>query len=257
MPTPAGDAVGEAPLLGSYEELVVQAGLFRGRAALRFYLRELFAGVPLRGARVLDVGGGSGVFSFWAGLQGAAEVVCLDPEGAGGGADLTRLYGRLNAALGLDNVRMAAATIQEFAEPGPFDVLLLHNSVNHVDEDACTRLPGDPAARRAYARVFAKLAGLAAPDARLIVCDCARDNFFPRLGLASPLARAIEWHKHQPPEVWAELFGEAGFEAPRVRWTSPSSLGRPGKLLLGNRVMTFFTSSHFRLAMRRAGGRPS
>src|SRR5215475_13915542 len=52
-------------------------------ARLRFYLENLFAGIAIEGRRVLDIGAGSGVFSVYLALCGAAEVCALEPEVAG------------------------------------------------------------------------------------------------------------------------------------------------------------------------------
>jgi hypothetical protein len=62
----------------------------------------------------------------------------------------------------------------------------------------------------------------------------------------------LEWHKHQPPEVWAELLSKVGFAQPWIRWTTLNTLRRPGELLFGNRLVSYFTLSTFILTMRRA-----
>ena len=43
----------------------------------------------------------------------------------------------------------------------------------------------------------------ASKDAILVVCDCSNSNFFARLNISNPFAPAIEWQKHQRPEVWS------------------------------------------------------
>jgi hypothetical protein len=52
--------------------------------------------------------------------------------------------------------------------------------------------------------------------------------------------------------VWAELLSKVGFAQPWIRWTTLNTLRRPGELLFGNRLVSYFTLSTFILTMRRA-----
>jgi SAM-dependent methyltransferase len=217
---------------------------------LRFYLDYLFEGVDLKGARVLDIGAGGGRYSFYAAAAGAAHVVALEPEAAGSDAGVATQFERFREQLGVDSVELRHATLQEF-DPGDerFDVLFMHASINHLDEPATTRLHTDPEARQAYRELFARLAGMGADGAKLVASDASRHNLFAHLPVRNPLQPTIEWDKHQPPELWIELLEEAGFAEPRVRWSTPNSLRRPGRLLLGNRAAAWLTEGAFCLTM--------
>ncbi len=235
-----------------YLEAAIELGLYSSPGRLRFHMEQLFDGVELEGARVLDVGGGVGLYSFYAALRGASEVVCLEPESEGSSEGMTRTFDVLRERLDLPQVQLERVTLQEFEPRGrTFDVILLYNSVNHLDEAACMRLPRDAGARATYRDVFGRLFELAAPGAVLIVCDCARRNAFGSLGLRNPFVPTIEWNKHQQPGVWARLLEEAGFRDPRVRWSSFNRLGRCGARITGNPLAAFFLSSHFCLRMRK------
>lgn len=212
------------------------------------YLQRLFSGVPLDGRTLLDVGGGSGLISFYAAVKGAT-VVCLEPAADGSNTAMHPTFDRLQKALAGDvSVHLDSRSLQDLdAAPGSFDVLLLHNSVNHLDEDACTALPGDAAARRTFEALFARLFALARPGGDLLVSDCARRNFFGMLGVRNPFVPDIEWHLHQQPSVWAALAESAGFVDPRVRWNPMTRAGALGERLLSNHVGAFLTQSHFTL----------
>jgi SAM-dependent methyltransferase len=232
--------------------------LWSSEAALRRYTRWLFQDVPLQGARVLDIGGGSGVFSFYAAAAGAREVLCLEPEGQGGSIGMNEQFHRLQRVTGFDNVRLEHATLQRFeTRPASFDVVLLHNSVNHLDETMVPLLRRDAAtggeeARDVYRWLFRRVADALAPAGHLVLTDCARDNLFPRLGLRHPLLRQIEWHKHQNPAVWWGLLRQTGFERRSERWSSFNRLGALGWMLLANPAGAFFFSGHFRLHAQRS-----
>jgi SAM-dependent methyltransferase len=221
---------------------------------LRFYLEYLFDGVPLAGRRVLDIGAGDGVYSFYAAAAGAERVTALEPEAAGSTPGVSRRFARVAEALGLDSVELRGETFQDF-DPGDdrFDVLFLHASINHLDEPATMALHRDPAARETYRSLFSKLAAMAAPGAQLVASDAARSNLFGRLGLRNPLQPSIEWDKHQQPETWAGLLEDAGFSDPRIRWSSLNTLRRPGRRLLGNRRAAWVLDSAFCLTMTKRG----
>ncbi len=192
--------------------------------------------MPLEGKTVLEIGGGAGWVSLYARCSGASRVVCLEPEMAGSSRGFGLMFERLADRIGVDRIRLESVTLQEFNAVGEqFDVILMHNSINHLDEDACIGILRDPSARRRYRAIFDKIGQLAAAGATLVAADCSRYNFFAMLGLKNPVARSIEWDKHQSPGTWARLLRESGFDRPRIRLSSFNRLGRAGRLLLGNR----------------------
>lgn len=233
--------------------VVIDEGFGRKPGRLLYLFNSIFRGVPLRGARMLEIGGGAGVLSLWVAHQGAKRVVCLEPEDAGSTAGVREKFRRMRDKLGLgDEVTLLPKRVQDY-DPGDekFDLILLYNSVNHLDETACISLLEAEKSKEAYREIFNEIASSAAPGARLIVTDCSRDNFFARLGRTNPFAPEIEWHKHQAPLVWARLLGESGFRSPKVSWSSYNALRWLGRALLGNRVAAYFLQSHFRLVMTK------
>jgi SAM-dependent methyltransferase len=229
---------------------MAQAGWSRGN--LRFYLEYLFDGVDFRGRRVLDVGAGDGKFSFYAACMGATEVVGLEPEAQGSSAGASSAFEETASLLGLENIELVPTRLEDYdPKANAFDVLLLHASINHLDEDACIRLREDARAHAVYREMFDRLAALARPGADLIAQDCSPHNLFAALRVRNPFEPTIEWHKHQRPELWAELLGEVGFENPRIRWNSFNSLRSFGRQVIGNRVASFLLTSAFVLTMQR------
>ena len=161
-------------------------------------------------------------------------------------------FKKLGGILGYDQVTFEPVTFQAFKPVGKqFDIILLHNSINHLDETACINLLSDEASRAIYMNIFSKLSALASSGAKLIVCDCSRYNFFALLGIKNPFAPTIEWYKHQAPEIWVDLLSQVGFVNPRVRWTSFNTLRSPGRVLLGNRLLSYFLRSDFRFTMEK------
>jgi len=248
------DAAGAVRSMDDVFDVLIAEKLYSSRKRLAFYLDALFDGVDLDAAAVLDIGGGSGVFSFSAAARGASKVVCVEPESEGSTGGPHRQFQRVAARLGWGGrVTLEPKTFQEF-DPGPgrFDVVLLHDSINHLDEPASIGLLDSEANREIYRVLFRKIATLMSPGGTLIACDCSRKNFFPMVGLKNPLMPMIEWHTHQEPQTWASLLADAGFRDPAIRWSSFNRLYALGKALTANRAVAFFLQSHFRLVMRRA-----
>ena len=224
----------------------------RRRGDRFFAVREVFRGLDVRGRTVLDVGGGAGSLSFYAAALGAREVVCLEPGAAGSAGDLRTRFEHLGALTGLaDRVRHDPSPIQTYAPGRTFDLVLSQNSINHMDEVACVDLQRSPEARARYRHIFAQLAALTSPGGRLVLSDCSSSALWPTLGVRSPLAPKLAWHKHQPPESWAELAVEAGFRLDDLQWSTPRSLRSLGRVLLSNRTFAWLTTAHFVLRFTR------
>jgi SAM-dependent methyltransferase len=238
--------------LRQYFPAMVEERLFPRERNLIFHQRWLFGGVDFERRTMLDIGAGAGLNGFYGACRGARDVICIDPEADGSTPGAQARFARLKARLGVDNIRFESAFFQDFdAGDRKFDIILLHNSVNHLDESACVDLLTDDAARARYRRIFDKIAALAKPGATLILCDCSRYNFFAALGLRNPVMPTIEWEKHQAPEVWAALLAESGFVEPRIRWSSFNRFGTAGDWLLGNKLAAYFLKSHFCLTLQR------
>ena len=234
-----------------YLDTMIKEGMYSTKGKLRFHLKTLFKGIDFNNKRVLDIGGGWGLLSFYASCRGAKAVLCLEPEAEGSSKRGTiQAFDKLGKILECDNVEIRSETFQEY-EPGDssFDIIILYNSINHLDETACINLLEDDAHKDTYRKIFSKLHSLLSTGGKLIICDCSRYNFFDALKIRNPVASAIEWHKHQSPKAWARLLGDVGFVNQKIRWSSFNSLGYLGRVLTGNKFMAYFLNSHFRLTM--------
>ena len=192
------------------------------------------------------------MYSLYGACSGGRSVVCLEPEKAGSGQGVRSRAERIAGRLGVNNLEILPSTLQQYDSAGNrFDIVLLHDSVNHLDEHACVRLLHDEQAFLRYQEIFSRLSELASPGAVLIVADCSRHNFFQQIRIRNPLCRSIEWEKHQSPQTWARMLEQHGFTDKKIRWSSFNSLGRWGRLILGNKLASYFLTSHFVLTMRK------
>lgn len=234
----------------NYLSTMILNEAYSSKGNLKFKIEQLFNGVDFRGKNVLEIGGGFGVFCFYASIQGAKWVVNLEPECEGCKSGYIEKSRILREALNVNNVELIDSTIQKYNPVNrKFDIIFLYNSINHLDEKACIDLKTDANARETYKRIFSKIYSIANNNAQIILGDCSNINFFPMVGLNNPIYRTIEWYKHHSPNVWIKLLEECGFSNPVITWTPFNSFRKPGQILLGNKYTSFFLSSHFLLKM--------
>jgi SAM-dependent methyltransferase len=233
-------------------ELAMLAEGFGYRSFSRYRARAtfLFDGIDLHGARVLDVGCGSGAFSVWCGLQGASSVVGLEPEADGSSPGSRRRFSDLAARLHLRNVEIRNCILEKLCDEvdysGRFSLCLMYNVINHLNEHAVVSLHSDEESRKRYREMLSGLHALLQPGGWLIVADCGRRNLWNKLGLKSPFAPNIEWHKHQEPNIWIQVLRESGFVFEDLRW----AYSYPFVQWTANRLCNYVTRSDFVLRVR-------
>lgn len=237
----------------------IQSKSLRSRRVLPRYLDWLFSHVPLNDALVYDIGGGNGLISFYAAEQGAREVICVEPLGDGSRSNmLTNFHDATKVTCNGDRVKLETLDLVNFAKgcSEKADIVVLHNVVNHLDEDACRRLgSNDTAARRNFIAIFELIYGLTRNGGIVIVADAGRDSFWTEIGVYNPFAPSIDRKVHQQPEVWRDLMLEAGFSDPSIRWTPfvrlMMGLGHLDRVLGPRSLSAYYSLGHFVLTMRR------
>ena len=238
-----------------YEEIffktAVDKGLFSSVNSLKFYTKMIFKNILFEDKLILDIGGGSGILSYYAVLKGASHAICVDPFGDGSSLSQGGILSELNSVTGLSNVEFMPVPFNSFDPKNVmFDIVMLHNSINHLDEKACIELQNSSTARTKYSKIFSRIKNMLKPGGEILICDCSSRNIFPKFRLHNFFAPNIDWEKHQPPEKWIEILKDEGFVEPVIRWNSPKTLGAIGNLFLGNKVMSYFLASHFCLRMK-------
>jgi SAM-dependent methyltransferase len=230
-------------------QLAQELGGYQSAARATFRCKQVFRGVDLENKRVLEIGAGVGVFSAYAVVSGARKVLALEPEIAGSTRGYKAKIQQMAERLGAGSFEVRADTLQAY-RPGDnvFDVVLSYNSVNHLDEPMCIELNRSEQARSVYSELFRKIRDMMTPGGLLIICDCSRHNFFADLGMRNPIARTIEWHKHQSPRVWMRVLRPLGFRRKSLSWYRMYPLRKLG-WLAANAVAAYFQASHFRLVL--------
>ena len=239
--------------ISSFYNLVCDKGYYTNADRLKFYLEgQLFNGIDFRDKTLIDIGGGNGLFGYYAALKGAKRVVVMEPEFDGSSSGMIREFNEMKSLLGnLTNIEHTTKVLEDYdRDKHQFDFVLMHNSVNHINEEACITLTKEPESDKIYQRFLLKLREICHDGTQLIICDAARSNFWNDLGFKNPFTPQIEWMKHQDPGVWKKVFKKAGFETIRTKWTSPNQWGKIGNTLLGNKMGGYVTISHFNMRLK-------
>jgi 16S rRNA G966 N2-methylase RsmD len=239
--------------ISAFYKLVSDKGYYSTAARLQFYMEnQLFKDVDFADKSLIDIGGGNGLFGFYAACKGAKHVVVMEPEFDGSSSGMIREFNELKKLLGgLDNIEHTTKVLEEYdRDSHSFDYILMHNSVNHINEEACITLTREKESDDIYQSFLLKLREICHDGTELIICDAARNNFWSDMGMSNPFTPQIEWQKHQNPKVWSRVFEKAGFETANISWTSPNQLGKLGNLFFGNRIGAYFTISHFRMVLK-------
>lgn len=238
-----------------FYDLMVSRKMYSGKENLKFYLDNLFENVDLAQKEVLDVGGGRGLLTFYTAVKGAKKAVCLEPEKDGSSNGMTQRYHDLRKELPETlPVELVPLTLQEYMQQpdaGTYDVVIMHNSINHLDEEACIHLQESDASYSRYLNIFKNVFRIMKEKSVLIVTDCSCNNFFNDVGVKNIFVPSIEWHKHQKPRTWISLLKKAGFRNPTLHWLTPNKLRRPGRLVMGNYLMSYLTRSTFKVTMQK------
>ena len=231
---------------------ITENNLYSNVGNLQFHTENLFNGIIFEHKRVLDIGGGKGIISFYANIMGAKEVICLEPEYHGSSIGMIKDFQRMTSIFNAQGVSLKNQTFQEFNSGNKkFDIIILRNSINHLDEPACINLKKNQEAKAQYQKIFQKIYALLNPNGVIIVADCSGYNFFNLLNIRNPFAPSIEWHKHQSPKIWIQLLKTAGFQKAKVKWLSLSTFGKIGQKIFGNKIIAYFTHSHFIFQIRK------
>lgn len=243
----------QAEILNNFYDLAIARKMYSNKPKLKFRLDYLFKNVCFANKKVLDVGGGIGLLTFYAAVKGAKKAVCLEPESAGSSNGMINKFNEIKNAfefpLPVEHLPLTLQDYLQLIDDAAYDVIILHNSINHLDEEACINFRWSKSSYNTYKSIFTQVYKKMSPGGKLIVVDCSCNNFLNAIGVKNYLNPNIEWHKHQAPETWIGLLKEIGFKNPKIEWGSPNRLGKAGRLLMGNSFVSYLGQSHFKFTM--------
>jgi SAM-dependent methyltransferase len=235
--------------MATWSSLLTLAQEEYGRSSqdLHLYFTRLLRPSELDGLKVLEVGSGNGLASFLMAESGA-DVTALDPLERGSNDKMNYFYRRYESACTRAiHVHSVQQSFQDFDERGPFDLILSHNSINHLDEVACTSLESQ--GRESYEQIFAKFSLLLRSNGRLWIADCARHNLWGQMRVRNPFVPSIDWSLHHEPRTWMHVAQGSGFREESLEWNVPSRRLLSRVPLILRRGVSYSISSHFTLRL--------
>jgi hypothetical protein len=236
-----------------FNNIVSLSGLKRTYGLDWYFRGQIFKGIDLNSKRLLDIGGGNGLASIWSLIQGGCkEAIVLDPFDSGSNSHMFQQYQKMKQVSGVgDRLQLHNGTLQNFGfNKGIFDIVLMHNSINHINEEMIPLLKFSKKAQNIFIEEFKLIRSRMTSNAILIVSDCSNRNFFGDMGIKNPIAPTINWAIHQSPTVWSSIIKSSRFKHVRTVWTTRRELGRFGHFILGNKVGAYLTNSHFVMIFR-------
>jgi SAM-dependent methyltransferase len=217
---------------------------------LKYRMKLHFCSLSLENRSVLEIGTGPGFVSAFCAAKGASRIIALEPEVAGSSSNVQKEFVSMSTLLGLtDLIDYRHQSFERFVENyegEPFDYILMWNVINHLNEDATTRLHLRDAhsERKIFILHFRNMYKLLNAPGELIASDVARHNFWNAIGVKYFVPPSIQWHIHQQPKLWGELLGEAGFDSMQIKWCTPYTLRKFAPLLSWN-FPTYLMNSSF------------
>lgn len=229
-----------------FDELLLNAKILKPSGYHYYFKNYIFNGIDINNKNILDLGGGNGIASFFTLFQSSSSNAWIvDPITEGSNQLMTDQYNYMKESFDGNRINFHRDYIDSLEEPNHFDIVLMHNSINHIGEDIIEQVLVNHEKYDEYVERIQKITDRLKPGGKLIVADCGRKNFWDDIGLKSPFAPSIEWHLHCEPKTWQKMIEEIGFKHEHTKWTSRRELKGIGKILLGNRIFSYLLGSHF------------
>ena len=230
----------------TFDVLLSKAGIARPDGYEFYFSNYIYRDIDLDGKKILDIGGGNGIASFHA-LNSSANCCAwiVDPIVEGSNDLMFKQYNSLKKNYDAERINFHRDYIDTLLDPNAFDIIVMHNTINHIGEDILKDISYNNEAYSEYVSRLKTILDRLSSNGILIVSDCGSRNFFGQIGLKSPFAPTIDWDLHCEPRVWQQMIEDLGFSHIKTQWTARREFGFFGKIFLANRLCSYFLNSHF------------
>jgi len=228
-----------------FDSILASAGIERSKGYDFYFKNYIFNNIELNNKSILDVGGGNGIASFFAVHNNpTCKSLVVDPLEDGSNLKMQKQYSNLLKKYP-NRVNFFNGYTDELSNNEKYDIILMHNSINHIGEDLLEKMDTNKIAKTEYALRLKAILKKSKPGAILIVSDCANRNFWGDLNLKNIFSPTIEWHLHKQPHEWQSLLESIGCKHINTNWTARREFGYFGKYCLSTKLVSYFFHSHF------------
>lgn len=227
-----------------FDKNVKLAGLKRSFGYDFYFKKYIFEGFDLSHKKVLDLGGGNGIASFFLShYSKTCEIFLVDPYKSGSNKLMKNQFLNFSSIYKKSNITHYNS-LEELPKYIKFDLILLHNSINHIGEDLILNLDNKDKLNEYMDRLYLVL-DKAKVESNIIISDCSNKNFWNDIGVHNFFAPTIQWHLHKEPSFWQNIFYQLGCSHIRTKWTSRREFLSLGKYVFANKFLSYFINSHF------------
>ncbi len=230
----------------TFDSLLSKAGISRSDGYDFYFRNYIYKDIDLDGKKILDIGGGNGIASFFA-LNSSSNCSAwvVDPIAEGSNDLMFEQYDSMKKNYDSERINFHRDYVSTLLAPDTFDIIVMHNAINHIGEDILGDVLENNDAYIEYVGRLKTILDRLSSGGVLIVADCGRKNFFGDMGLRNPFAPSIDWDLHCEPGVWQQMIEDIGFLHIKTQWTARREFSVFGKYFLANRVCSYFLGSHF------------
>ena len=233
--------------MSRFDQMLKEAGIPRSNGFEFYFKNYIFKNINLNNKKILDIGGGNGIASFYAlSASPNCKAWVVDPIVEGSNTLMINQFNNLSKNFDSNQIYFHKDFINTLQEPKEFDIVVMHNSINHIGEDIIKDVKTNHKSYDKYINRIKEILERLSKKGILIITDCGRRNFFGDLGFKNPLAPSIEWETHCEPDLWRTMIERIGLYHIKTEWTSRREFGYFGKILFANRLCSFFLNSHFK-----------
>tara|TARA_B100001109_G_C18852825_1_gene470180 strand:- start:1627 stop:2361 length:735 start_codon:yes stop_codon:yes gene_type:complete len=229
-----------------FDKFLQKAGIKNSFGYDFYFENYIFNGINLENKEILDLGGGNGIASFHA-LNKCSSCNCfvVDPIEEGSNKLMVAQFNEMKKNFKPGRIFYHRDFIDTLDNHLKFDIVLMHNSINHIGEDIIDEIEFNKHKYQEYLSRIDTITKRLKKDGLLIIADCGSKNFWNNLNLKDPFAPSIDWSLHKEPEIWRKMIEEIGHQHIDTYWTSRKEFGKLGKLLFANRFLSYFIGRHF------------
>ena len=169
-------------IMKTFDNLLSEAGITRSNGYDFYFSSYIYKDINLDGKKILDIGGGNGLASFHAlDNSSSCSAWVVDPIAEGSNELMFEQYESMKKNYDPGRINFHRDYVDTLLEPNTFDIIVMHNTINHIGEDILEDINNSSEAYAEYVSRLKTILDRLSSDGTLIVADCGSKNFFGKI----------------------------------------------------------------------------